>query len=69
MSETIVGEAVSVVMVQIAAVSFIVVPMFEMTLPIHKARNNGKRRGDQADIASSIHAPLQIANAEFQSTI
>ncbi|GAA5116535.1 hypothetical protein GCM10023212_03340 [Luteolibacter yonseiensis] len=45
-SETIVGDPVSVVIVHTAAVSFIVVPMFETMLPSQSALNNGNRSGD-----------------------
>jgi hypothetical protein len=47
-SETIVGEFVSVAIVQTAAVSFMVVPMFEMMLPIHSALKSGRRSGEAA---------------------
>jgi len=40
--------------VQTAAVSFIVVPTFEITLPTQRARKSGRRSGDQADIAGEI---------------
>ena len=48
MSEIMSGDGVSVAIVQIAAVSFIVVPIFEMTLAIQSARNSGRRSGDGA---------------------
>ncbi len=54
-SETIVGEPVSVVIVQTAAVSFIVVPMFETMLPSQSARKSGRRSGEAAaDIAATL---------------
>jgi hypothetical protein len=54
-SEIIVGDPLIVVIVHTAAVSFIVVPMFETMLPSHNARNNGSRSGDQGldDIATT----------------
>jgi len=62
MSETIVADPVSVVIVHTAAVSFIVVPMFDTMLPNHSARNNGMRSGDRADdIANTLESdPLPV---------
>ena len=46
MSEIMSGDGVSVAIVQMAAVSFIVVPMFETTLASHSARKRGWRMGE-----------------------
>jgi len=48
-SETISGEGVSRVINHAAAESCIQVPMLETTSEIHSARNNGRRRGLQAE--------------------
>jgi hypothetical protein len=48
MSEIMSGEGVSVAIVQIAAVSFIVVPIFETTLASQSARKSGWRSGEDS---------------------
>ena len=71
-SETIVAEPVSVVIVHTAAVSFIVVPMLETMLPSHSARNSGKRSGDEAEdipeTLESITRPVQRGRDFSSST-
>ena len=49
MSDTIAADAESVVIVHTAAVSFMVLPTFETTLPIHSARKSGSFSGCQGD--------------------
>jgi hypothetical protein len=50
------GDEVSVVIVQTAAVSFIVLPMFETTLASQSARKSGWRSGCQEDDGSGFKA-------------